>query len=416
MIMTCDVRGRSALWLALSILLALPATAPADEIVIGMSAAFKGPSRGLGIEVYRGAMAWFREVNRAGGIHGRTIVLRAYDDSYSPLAALANTRQLVHEDHAFLLFGYVGTPTVTRVLPLLKRFEAESVYLFCPFTGAEPMRHGPYRQFVFNLRASYHDETKGLVDHFIRLGRKRIAIFYQIDSYGRSGWDGVRQALAAHGLKMTGEATYRRGTRFAESMTRQVEILRRGEPDAVICVGAYAACAAFIRDARDTGWNVPIANLSFVGSGNLLELLRGHGQARGRDYTSGLINSQVVPDYDRTDLPGVKLYRELMDRHGREPMPEGLTDGKYEPLRYSSTSLEGFLDARLVVEVLRKLGPNPRRSVVCKAAESLKDVNLGVGTAVSFTPERHQAVSDVYYSVVEKGEFVPLTDWSRFKR
>src|SRR5947209_855897 len=131
--------GRPAAWLALCLLLALPAPVPADDLVIGMSAAFKGPSRGLGIEMYRGAMAWFHEVNRTGGVHGRKVVLRAYDDGYNPAPAVANTRRLVHTDRAFLLFGYVGTPTVTRVLPLLKRFEDDSIYLFCPFTGAEPM-------------------------------------------------------------------------------------------------------------------------------------------------------------------------------------------------------------------------------------------------------------------------------------
>jgi ABC-type branched-subunit amino acid transport system substrate-binding protein len=403
--------------LALCLLLALPTSVPADDLVIGMSAAFKGPSRGLGIEMYRGAMAWFHEVNRTkGGVHGRKIVLRTYDDGYNPAPALANTRRLVHEDRAFLLFGYVGTPTVTRVLPLLKRFEDESIYLFCPFTGAEPMRHGPYRQFVFNLRASYRDETKGLVDHLIGVGRKKIAIFYQIDAYGRSGWDGVRRALNAHGLKMTGEATYRRGAGFAESMARQVAILRRDDPDAVICVGAYAACAAFIRDARDAGWNVPIANVSFVGSENLLEMLRVHGLGKGRDYTLDLINSQVVPSYTRTSLPGVKLYRQLMDKYASSPLPEGLAQHDYEPLRYSFTSLEGFLDARLVVEVLQKLGRNPKRSQVRRAAESLKDVDLGVGPRVSFTAENHQAPSEVYYTVVHEGEFVPLNDWSRWKK
>ena len=205
---------RSAGWLALGLLLLLPAFAGAEEIVIGMSAAFNGPSRGLGLEMYRGAMAWFNEVNRTGGVHGRKIVLKAYDDGYNPAPAIANTRRLVHDDKAFLLFGYVGTPTTTRVLPLLKHFESESIYLFCPFTGAEPMRQGPYRQYVFNLRASYRAETKGLVDNLVRVGRRRVAVFYQIDAYGRSGWDGVRAALAAHKLKMTGEATYRRGHPF----------------------------------------------------------------------------------------------------------------------------------------------------------------------------------------------------------
>ena len=410
-------RGRRPIGgLALGLLLVLAGPAAAGEIVIGMSAAFKGPSAGLGVEMYRGAMAWFNEVNRTGGVHGRKIVLKAYDDGYNPIPAIANTRRLVHDDHAFLLFGYVGTPTTTRVLPLLKHFEAESIYLFCPFTGAEPLRQGPYRRFVFNLRASYRAETKGLIDNLSRVGRKRIAVFYQIDAYGRSGWDGVRRALAGHQRKMTGEATYRRGAGFSESMKRQVKLLRQGDPDAVICVGAYAACAAFIRDARDADWDVPIANLSFVGSENLLELLREHGRGRERDYTANLINTQVVPSYSRSDLPGVTLYRALMPRPGAAALPEGLTDGTYQPQRFSFTSLEGFLGARLVVEVLRKLGPDPKRSDVRKAAESLEQVDLGLGAEVSFTPTRHQAQSEVYYTVVRGRRFVMLTDWSEWQK
>src|SRR5205807_6321435 len=120
-----------------------------------------------------------------------------------------------------------------------------------------------------------------------------------------SGWDGVRQALARHDppLRMAGEATYRRGAAFDQSMREQVDILREAAPDAVICVGAYAACAAFIRDARDSGWDVPIANVSFVGSENLLALLKKAGDASGKDYMHDLINSQVVPSPYR-DLPG----------------------------------------------------------------------------------------------------------------
>ena len=130
-----------------------------NEIILGMSAAFSGPPRGLWIELYRGAWAYFEHVNRAGGISGRRITLKLYDDGYQPDASVNNTMKLMLEDQVFLLFGYVGTPTVTRVLPILKKFQDENVFLFFPFTGAQPQREPPYGDFAFNLRASYLQET-----------------------------------------------------------------------------------------------------------------------------------------------------------------------------------------------------------------------------------------------------------------
>jgi branched-chain amino acid transport system substrate-binding protein len=191
-----------------SLLVPLPGRLPAGDIVIGLSAAFSGPSNGLGIELYRGAMAYLEHVNRGGGIHGKKIVMKAYDDSYNPIPAIQNTIKLIEREHVLLLFGYVGTPTVTRVLPLLKSYRDASAYLLFPFTGAQPHRQPPYGGYVFNLRASYQQETAGLVDHFVAVGRKRLGVFYQADAYGRDGWDGVRKALTKYnGLKIVAEAT-----------------------------------------------------------------------------------------------------------------------------------------------------------------------------------------------------------------
>jgi ABC-type branched-subunit amino acid transport system substrate-binding protein len=379
-----------------ALLAVLPARA-ADDLIVGMSAAFKGPSAGLGTELYRGSMACFEDINRKGGVHGRKTLVKAYDDGYNPIPAVANSVRLIEDDNAFILFGYVGTPTLTRVLPLLKRYESRSISMFCPFTGAEPQRRPPYDELVFNLRASYHEETAGLVDHFVKIGRTKIAVFYQIDAYGRCGWEGVRNALQKHGLLMTGEATYRRGMKFSDSLRAQVDILREGQPDAIICVGAYAACAAFIRDAREAGWDVPIANVSFVGSESLVALLTEAGQKAGKDYTSGLINSQVVPSYHDTDLPAVRRYRELMDRYQPLP-PEELRQEGYKPLAYSFVSFEGYLNATLLVEALKKMGDRPERSRFRQVMESLSAVDLGLGEPVSFGPRKHQGSNQVYYT------------------
>ncbi len=418
--MTGTKRGSTGrkLMVALGCLIAMALSAEVragDDLIIGMSAAFKGPSRALGTELYRGARAYFDEVNRAGGVGGHKIVLKAYDDGYNPGPALTNTIRLIEQDNAFLLFGYVGTPTVTRILPLLKHNQRQYAYLFFPFTGAGPLRQPPYGQYVFNFRASYGEEIKGLVDHFVAIGRKKIAVFYQIDAYGRSGWEGVRRALRGHGLSLTEEATYRRGTPFTQSLRQQVDILRRADPDAVIAVGAYAACAAFIRDARDAGWDVPIANISFVGSESLLALLSEAGKANGKDYTGNLINSQVVPSYHDLQIPVVRKYRDLMDR-SNPVLPPDLADPGYQPLTYSFVGFEGFLDAKLLVEVLKQMDAPFRRERIAEVVEDLSDLDLGIGFPVSFGPGKHQASDKVYYTVVEEARFVPLLDWRRWQR
>ena len=379
------------------------------EIVLGMSAAFSGPSRGLGIELYRGATAYFTHVNRAGGVGGRKIVLKTYDDGYQPTPSVENTVKLMLKDRVFALFGYVGTPTVTRVLPLLKKFQNEKTYLFFPFTGAQPQRQPPYGEFAFNLRASYRQETAGLVDNFVSVGRRRIGMFYQADAYGRSGWAGVRRALKKYDLRIVGEATYRRGQKFTSVMRRQVEILKAAKPEAIICIGAYAACAAFLRDAVDLGLRVPIANLSFVGSENLLKLITESQENSGR-YAELLVNSQVVPSYEDVSIPAVRQYRDLMERYSPQPPPELLKEA-YTPFSHSFVSLEGFLDAKLMVEILRRLGDNPGRDKLENAVFSVKDFDLGIGEPVNFSMNRRQGLDRVYYTVVDGGRFVPLQDW-----
>ncbi len=399
----------------LLLLLPFPQASEAADIVLGMSAAFTGPSRGLGIELYRGTLAYIERVNRSGGINGRKIAIKAYDDGYNPVPAIENTIRLIEKDNVLFLADYVGTPTVTRILPLLKKYSDRHIHLFFPFTGAQPQREAPYNEFVFNLRASYSQETAGLVDHFLKIGRKRIAVFYQADAYGRSGWEGVRKALAGHGLRMVGEVTYRRGTRHTDSLREQAVILKKAAPDAIISIGAYAACAAFIRDARDEGVDVPIANVSFVGSESLLSRLMEIGREKGKDYTANLVNSQVVQNYDDMTVRAVREYREAMDAYNPMP-PLELTDSGYEPQKYSYVGFEGFLNAKLMVEVLRRMGNNPDRERVRGAVEGIKDLDIGINTRITFGPGKHQGLDDVYYTTVQQGRFVPITDWGRWSK
>ncbi len=381
----------------------------ARDVKIGMSAAFKGAQAGLGTELWRGATAYYTELNARGGVNGRRLSVMALDDDYQPDPCVRNTIQLLEQDPAFFLSNYVGTPTLTRALPIIKRYG--DAILIGNFTGAQPQREQPYVDFVFNIRASYRQEMAALVERFWTLGARKFGVYYQIDAYGRSGTDGVERALAQRGTRMVSEATYVRGAKFDEDMGPAVSVLRQAGCDVVLCTGAYQGCGAFVRAARDAGWLVPISNVSFVGSDAMLALLLKQGKATGRDYTRALVNSQVVPSYDEVSLPGVAEYRALMDKHN-PVLPEALRDKIYAPQPYSFISLEGFINAKVVAEGLRRAGANPTRASLRQALESLRNLDLGIGAPLTFGAERHQGLDSVYFTRVESGRWVPITDWT----
>jgi len=383
----------------------------ANEIRIGMSAAFRGSAAGLGAELYRGAQAYYSEVNARGGVFGRPISVVALDDSYNPEPCIRNTIQLLEREKVFFLSNYVGTPTLTRALPVIKQYADQQVVLVGNFTGAQPQREAPYVDQVFNVRASYRQEMQALVERFWQTGARRFGVYYQVDAYGRSGTDGVARALAARNARIVAEATYVRNATFDEDMGLAVGALREAGCDVVLCTGAYQGCAAFVRSARDAGFAVPISNVSFVGSDAMLALLVKHGRAKGRDYTRGLINSQVVPSYDDTTLPGVVEYRALMDKHN-PAVPDAIRDPHYVPQKYSFISLEGYVNARVITEALKRAGTNAGRPTFRQALESLRGLDLGIGAPLTFTAERHQGLDSVYFTRVDGDRWVPIVDWS----
>ncbi len=383
----------------------------AHDVRIGMSAAFRGTAAGLGAEFYRGAQACYAEVNARGGIWGRAITVTPLDDGYEPVPCVNNTIQLIERDQVFFLSNYVGTPTLTRALPIIKRYADQQVLLIGNFTGAQPQRESPYADQVFNIRASYRQEMMALVERFWSQGARKFGVFYQIDAYGRSGADGVARGLALHGARIVAEATYSRGARFEDDMAPAVRALHGAGADVVLCTGAYQGCGAFVRTARELGWTVPISNLSFVGSDAMLALLVRHGRTTGRDLTRGLVNSQVVPSYDDTTLAGVGEYRALMDRHD-PAVPQPLRDARYPVQRYSFIGLEGFVNAKVIVEALRRAGPIPTRAGLRQALEGMRNLDLGIGTLLSFGPERHQGLDGVYFTHVVNERWVPVNSWT----
>lgn len=387
-----------------------------DKVIFGQSAAFTGGSSNLGQELWRGAQVYFDYINKEkGGVHGRKISIRSMDDGYEGSRTQLNTIKLISQEGVFNYFGYVGTPTIVKALPVLQKFSNHDVVLFSNFTGAQPQRELPHKKYVYNIRASYREETAGLVKNLNKIGKKRFGVFIQDDAYGRSGADGVRRGLEPLGLSIISEATYKRGTGYSSSMNEQVQKMLHNKVDAIISVGSYAPCAAFIRDARKAGFKGVIANLSFVGPESLLDLLMEEEKKTKGKYsiTKKLINSQVVPPWDDKRYELVKEYRKLMEKYYTK-VHSKLVPAK-DKLEYSFVSLEGFLNAKALVYILDKVGPKLTRKEFIKTLNQERHIDLGLKTNIHFDKDLRQASNEIFFTQVHNNHYEIIETWDDLK-
>jgi ABC-type branched-subunit amino acid transport system substrate-binding protein len=349
----------------------------ADKVVLGQSVALTGPAAELGIQMRNGARAYFDHVNAQGGVHGRRIELITLDDGYEPARTVPNTKRLIEQDKVFALFGYVGTPTSAAALPV---FTQAKVPFFGPFTGAELLRQ-PFNRYIFNVRASYYDETDAIVQQVVSIGGKSIAVFYQDDAYGLAGLKGVEIAMGKRNLKINALGTVERNTLKVEGA---VKAINAAKPDAVVMIGAYKACAEFIRQMKKAGSGATFYNVSFVGSKALADEL-------GNDGT-GVAISQVVPFPWGTAVPVVREYQQLSAKAGFKD--------------YNFSAVEGFLAAKLFVEGLKRAGRELNREKFIDTLEKMGEVDLG-GFYAGFSPKSHSASKFVDLTIIGRdGKFL----------
>jgi len=330
-----------------------------NRILLGQSAPMSGPASALGEQFRAGALLMLDSVNARGGLGGRTLELQTLDDGYEPDRCAENTRRLI-DAGAFALFGFIGTPTSLAALPLATQAKLP---FFAPFTGAEALRT-PFNRYAFHVRASYFDETAAIVKQVTSLGIQRIAVFHQNDSYGKAGLDGVQRAMQPLGMQPSGLGTVERNTVAVEAA---VQSIMAANPEAIVQIGAYKACAAFVRAARKAGFSGTFYNVSFVGTQALAHEL-------GAD-ARGVAVSQVMP---YPFAPKSPLAAEYLAA-GKAALGD-----KFEP-NYSS--IEGFVAAKTIVEGLKRAGNAATPEGLVASMESVRELNLG-GFYVDFNAQK----------------------------
>ena len=356
----------------------------ADRILFGTTTARSGPNRDLGLNMVEGIRTSFAAVNAAGGVCGRKLELVVLNDGYEPKRALANMVELFEEREVFAVVGNVGTPTARVTVPYAV---ANNLLFFGAETGASLLRRDPPERYVFNYRASYADETAAIVDYFVEIKgipTTGIAVFGQKDDYGDDGFRGVARRLRRQGVKQDDiiRVGYERNT---IDVDEAVETIRqhRDRVKAIVMLGTYRAVAHFVQRVKDDKLNCEFHAVSGVSADDLAQEFRD----RGGHYGEGVIVTQVVPPPDAM-ATGVIRYRQYLKEHFPEAEPGYI-------------SLEGFIASEILIEGLRKVGPDLSTEKLIDGLYRIKDLDLGVGSIVSFGPSRHQASHKVWATMLD---------------
>ena len=353
-----------------------------DRVLFGQSAALSGPAQYLGQNMRLGVEAAFHEANQRGGVGGRRLELTVLDDAYEPEAAIANTISLIDEEGVFALIGAVGTPTSRSAVPIAA--EAGVPYI-APFTGAAFLRDAQEWANVLNLRASYYQETEEMVARLTEdSGIERIAVMYQDDSFGRAGYQGVRLALDRRGMAPASIGVYTRNTTAVKTALLD---LRRGNPEAVIMIGAYQPVATLIAWARHIGMDPIFMTVSFVGSIALAQELGLVG--------AGVYVSQVVPFPTDDSLPVVEAYARALSDYRPDAAP-------------GFVSMEGYLAGRLVVAGLEACGPEVDRDCFLNVLRGAEMVDID-GFEIRYGEDDNQGSDQVFLTRIgPDGNYRPV--------
>ena len=343
----------------------------ADQVLFGQSAAFSGRAQELGDSMRLGIEAAFHEVNQAGGLYGRMLELKTSDDRYEPGYAVQSTKWLIEQEGVFALIGAVGTPTTRMSSPIA---QDAGVPFIAPFTGAEFLRD-PALDTVLNLRASYHQETEEIIARLTEdLGITRVGVFYQDDSFGQDGLEGVRMALGRRGLDPVGAWHYERNTGAVIEATLSII---EANPEAVIMIGTQDAVATTIklvnRDIRPV-----FVTISFVGGNALAKSLEEEGE--------GVYATQVVPFPEDGGIPVVARYHAALANYSPEAEP-------------GFVSLEGYLAGRLAIFGLEACGPELSRQCFINALHTSDIIDID-GFQLKYGPNDNQGSDSVFLTVI----------------
>ena len=343
----------------------------AGTIRIGQCLPLTGPLAPVVQPIAEGQKLLLDAVNAQGGVHGATIELLTLDDAAQPATTVDHTRKLLDEQDVVALFGYAFVPGLVRALPLL---DERRVPLLGIYNGADIVRADPH-PWLFTTTASLRDEVSAMLRNLATVNTRKVAVAFQNNELGRYMLPQVEALATEHGVSLVAKAPVEPNGANAAAA---VATIQAAEPQTILLLAGGAAVLGFMKALPPSG-RVPVYALSLAGTTALVEQLG--PVARGMAFT------QVVPYPTRQTTS-------LTRRFGA-----AVSAAKLAP---TYDRMWGYLNAAILVEVLRRAGPNPTRGAVQRALEKMGDLDLG-GYRVAYGAGRRHGSSFVEITMVDSG-------------
>ncbi|HWL20923.1 MAG TPA: ABC transporter substrate-binding protein [Bradyrhizobium sp.] len=355
------------------------------EIKFGIVIPFSGSAKENGKNMKLGIELAFARANDNGGVNGRTLKLVPADDGFEPTRTLDAMKTLWDKEQVFGFIGNLGTPTAAIAVPYA--LERHALF-FGPLTGANVVRHDPPDRYVFNYRPSYTEEADAAVRYLVKLKKlqpRQIAVFAQNDSYGDSGFAGVAKAFRALGINDSAilRLNYTRNTIDVDEAVNQLR-LQKVPIRAVVMIATTRPAAKFIEKTRDLFPGMIYSNVSAVGASSLAEELL----LLGPRFTQGVVVTQTVPAV--SGYSSVVLeYKNALAKYFPGESPDYI-------------SLEGFISANVLIDGLRRCGPQIETERLVDILENTRNLDIGLGTPIGFSRGEHQASHKVWGTALDE--------------
>ena len=346
------------------------------EILIGGIAPMTGPASNLGPEIELAGKLVAKQVNEAGGIHGRKIRYIVADDVCGSSQGLAATKKLVFNDKVFAMHGLACSHVGMAIRPVLEKEEVPLI-----ITVAQgPNLLNPFSRYIFRVFPPT-SITGNLMAIFMRqyFPQKytRVALLHTQEEYGSSGRDGLVGRLEKFGIKPLAIETHKIGDTDFSSQLLKIKGLN---PEVLFILSYVKDMALIAKQAHELGLNV--VKIGYVG-GNYAILRELAGKEALKDFYA----STVLTDTFRSDR-----LKSFMDLYKKE-YPEYMKN----PYNPSDSNVTAFVAMQLYAEAIKRAGKDLTRTKFIQALEGIKNYDSSWLPPISFSPTQHEGITAKRY-------------------